>query len=129
MRCNQRWVRISEECRRTIRQEKSEPSIAPASTPSCSARYERPSVGIEPESIAKNPREAKNFSCAARPRRVRAGFEFTKSISAKLRPHRQIKSTPGILRSINQLPTMVRTVLFYAFHRQYRLSQQKTTRL
>src|SRR3546814_10487884 len=93
-------------------------------TPSCPARYERPSVGIEPGSIAKNPREAKNFSCAARPRRVRAGFEFTKSISAKLRLHRPIKSPPGILRSINPLPMMERTVLFYDFHRQYRMPRR-----
>src|SRR3546814_1605955 len=82
-------------------------------------------VGIEPGSIAKNPREAKNFSCAARPRRVRAGFEFTKSISAKLRLHRPIKSPPGILRSINPLLMMERTVLFYDFHRQYRMPRSQ----
>src|SRR3546814_9914567 len=99
--------------------------MSPASTPSCSARYERPSVGIETGSIAKNPREAKTFSCAARPRRVRAGFEFTKSISAKLRLNRPIKYTHGILRSINTLPMMERTVLFYDFHRQYRMPRSK----
>src|SRR3546814_12012360 len=78
-----------------------------------------------PGSIAKNPREAKNFSCAARPRLVRAGFEFTKSISAKLRLHRPIKSPPGILRSINPTPMMERTDLFYDFHSQYRLPRSK----
>src|SRR3546814_6031451 len=87
--------------------------------------FRSPSVGMEPGSIAKNPREAKNFSCAARPRRVRAGFEFTKSISAKLRLHRPIKSPPGILRSINPLPMMERTVLFYDFHRQYRMPRSQ----
>src|SRR3546814_20857590 len=96
--------------------------MSPASTPSCSARYERPSVGIEPGSIAKNPREAKTFSCAARPRRVRAGFECTKSISAKLRLHRPIKSPPGILRSLNQLPMMDRIVLFYDLLLQYQIT-------
>src|SRR3546814_4287614 len=60
-----------------------------------------------------------------RPRRVRAGFEFTKSISAKLRLHRPIKSPPGILRSINPLPMMERTVLFYDFHRQYRMPRSQ----
>src|SRR3546814_5986268 len=59
------------------------------------------------------------------PRRVRAGFEFTKSISAKLRLHRPIKSPPGILRSINPLPMMERTVLFYDFHRQYRMPRSQ----
>src|SRR3546814_8619759 len=47
--------------------------------------------------------------------------DLTKSISAKLRLHRPIKSPPGILRSINPLPMMERTVLFYDFHRQYRM--------
>src|SRR3546814_8278717 len=125
MRCNQRWVRISEECRRTIRQEKSEPSIAPASTPSCSARYERPSVGIEPESIAKNPRETKNFSCATRPRRDRAGCEFTKSISAKLRLHRPLKYTPEILRSINPPHMMNPPELFKISISKYILQMSK----
>src|SRR3546814_5296928 len=71
---------------------------------------------------------SKNFSCAARPRRVRAGFEFTKSISAKLRLHRPSKSPPGILRSINPLPMMERTVLFYDFHHRER-SEEHTSEL
>src|SRR3546814_14515534 len=88
-------------------------------------RYERPSEGIERGSIAKIPKEAKKFRCAARPRLVKAGYEFTKSITAKLRLHRQIKSPPGILRSINPLPMMERTVLFYDFHRQYRMPRSQ----
>src|SRR3546814_7447390 len=32
---------------------------------------------------------------------------------------------PGILRSINPLPMMERTVLFYDFHRQYRMPRSQ----
>src|SRR3546814_1397077 len=46
-------------------------------------------------------------------------------LSAKLRLHRPIKSPPGILRSINPLPMMERTVLFYDFHRQYRMPRSQ----